>query len=114
MNPKNKSNTEFKIIPLPNGPYYYFTDFESKLIDGVVNFRAEELRNLKGTALCRCGASDNNLFCDGTHGEIGFSDRKKTDGLRHDISVQETIIGYPNKIGNKEYENGQIFDIGRF
>jgi len=69
MDPKNKSNTEFQIIPLPNGPYYYFTDFEPKLIDGIVNSRGEELRNLKGEP-----------FCVGAHGEIGFSDRKETDG----------------------------------
>lgn len=80
MDPKNKSNTEFQIIPLPNGPYYYFTDFEPKVIDGIVNSRGEELRNLKGAALCRCGASDNKPFCVGAHGEIGFSDRKETDG----------------------------------
>ena len=41
-------------------------------------------------------------------GEIGFSDRNKTDGLRHDISVLETIFKYPDKIGDREYENGQI------
>ncbi|MBW2199688.1 MAG: (4Fe-4S)-binding protein, partial [Deltaproteobacteria bacterium] len=80
MDPKNKSNTEFQIIPLPNGPYYYFTDFEAKVVDGIVNSRGEEMHNLKGTALCRCGASDNKPFCVGTHGEIGFSDRKETDG----------------------------------
>jgi CDGSH-type Zn-finger protein len=80
MDPKKKSNTEFQIIPLPNGPYYYFTDFEPKVIEGVVNSRGEELRNLKGAALCRCGASDNKPFCVGAHGEIGFSDRKETGG----------------------------------
>ena len=80
MDPKSKSNTQFQIIPLPNGPYYYFTDFEPKVFDGIVNSRGEELRNLKGAALCRCGASDNKPFCVGAHGEIGFSDRKETDG----------------------------------
>jgi CDGSH-type Zn-finger protein len=80
MNPKNKSDTAPQIIPLPNGPYYYFTDFEPKVVDGIVNSRGEELRNLKGAALCRCGASHNKPFCAGTHGEIGFSDRKETDG----------------------------------
>jgi CDGSH-type Zn-finger protein len=114
MYPKNKSNKELQIIPLPNGPSHYFTDFEPKVIDGIVNSRAEELRNLKGAVLCHCGASDNKPFCVGTRGEIGFSDRKETVGLRHNISVLETIFEYPDKIENKVYENGQNFNMGRF
>ncbi|MDP8288324.1 MAG: glutamate synthase-related protein, partial [Candidatus Electryonea clarkiae] len=31
-------------------------------------------------ALCRCGASKNKPFCDGTHSDIQFSSRKITDG----------------------------------
>ena len=80
MAPKNNSSQKPQIIPLPNGPYYYFTDFEPKVIEGLVNSRGEELRNLKGAALCRCGASDNKPFCVGVHSTIGFSDRKETDG----------------------------------
>ncbi|UCG79502.1 MAG: CDGSH iron-sulfur domain-containing protein [Nitrospirota bacterium] len=68
------------IAALPNGPYYYFTDFEPKPIDGLTNSKGETLSNLKGTALCRCGASDNKPFCVGAHSKIGFSDRKETDG----------------------------------
>lgn len=26
-----------QIIPLPNGPYYYFTKFETKPVDGITN-----------------------------------------------------------------------------
>ncbi len=99
MDPKNKSNTEFQIIPLPNGPYYYFTDFEPKVVDGIINSRGGELRNLKGAALCRCGASDNKPFCVGAHGEIGFSDRKETNGQfdKRDNYVGKEITIHDNR-----------------
>jgi CDGSH-type Zn-finger protein len=32
-----------------------------------------EVRNRQ--ALCRCGASSNKPFCDGSHASIGFKDR---------------------------------------
>jgi CDGSH-type Zn-finger protein len=34
---------------------------------------------VRGVALCRCGASKNKPFCDGTHSTNGFSDRKLAD-----------------------------------
>ena len=39
-------------------------------VDGVTY----EVRNR--VTLCRCGASSNKPFCDGSHASIGFSDRK--------------------------------------
>ena len=81
-----------------------FTDFEPKVVDGIVNSRHEELSNLKSAVLCRCGASDNKPFCVSTHGEIGFSGREEIDGLRPDISFLDTFFEYLDKIGNKDYE----------
>lgn len=33
----------------------------------------KELRHLKMSSLCRCGASNNLPYCDGTHRKIGFT-----------------------------------------
>ncbi len=61
-----KNNPVVKIVLAQNGPI---------LVNGMVN-----LENSDGVkidtgdtcALCRCGASKNKPFCDGTHLEIGF------------------------------------------
>jgi len=60
--------SEVTIRATPNGPY---------LVEGGI-----ELYDTAGTkvptegrakiALCRCGASSNKPFCDGTHSRIGF------------------------------------------
>ena len=99
MSQKNKKNPASQIIPLPNGPYYYFTNFTPSEVEGIVNSRKEKLSNIKGTALCRCGASDNKPFCVGTHGKIGFSDRKETDGHfdRRDNYVGKEITIHDNR-----------------
>lgn len=49
-----------------NGPILVTTDCRITLSDGT-----DEIK--KGTtALCRCGASTNKPYCDGTHSKIGF------------------------------------------
>ena len=62
-----------KISPLTNGPYYLLNDMEPKVVENLQNSRGEPLSTVRGVALCRCGASNNKPFCDGTHGTIGFS-----------------------------------------
>jgi CDGSH-type Zn-finger protein len=72
-----------QVFVLPNGPYYYFTDFTPQPIQGLRGEDGGTYASAKGTALCRCGSSENKPFCDGSHGAIHFNDRKESDG-RHD------------------------------
>ncbi len=69
-----------QIVPAPNGPLIYLTDFTPQPIEGLQNPRGEGYVHLKGIALCRCGASEDKPFCDGSHGEIRFNQRRETDG----------------------------------
>ena len=60
---------DVKILIRPNGPY---------LIEGPVALsdpagNAVDTGDKKIIALCRCGASGNKPFCDGTHGKVGFA-----------------------------------------
>jgi CDGSH-type Zn-finger protein len=99
MSEESKKDFKPQIIPLPNGPYYYFTDGTLKEVDGIVNSRDEKLSNVAGAALCRCGSSGNKPFCDGTHGKIGFSDRKETDGStdKRDNYVGKEVTIHDNR-----------------
>lgn len=55
-----------KIKVAPNGPYLVQSECVIIHADG-----KEETKN--GTvALCRCGASGNKPYCDGSHNKIGF------------------------------------------
>jgi CDGSH-type Zn-finger protein len=55
-----------KILILKNGPYVITGMVELKDADGKSYPSQERM------ALCRCGASTNKPFCDGTHSKIGF------------------------------------------
>jgi CDGSH-type Zn-finger protein len=66
-----------KILPLPNGPYYLINNIEPRVVENLQNSKGESLSTIYGIALCRCGASKNKPFCDGTHGTIGFSSENK-------------------------------------
>ena len=88
----NKSSTIIikekpKIMPLPNGPYYLLNDMKPKIVENLQNSKGEPLSAVTGVALCRCGASNNKPFCDGTHATIGFSSENK--GTKKDASGEE-------------------------
>jgi uncharacterized Fe-S cluster protein YjdI len=55
-----------KVIVSPNGPYLINTECTIVHSDG-----REETR-IGTVALCRCGASNNKPYCDGTHNKTGF------------------------------------------
>jgi CDGSH-type Zn-finger protein len=69
-----------KIACLPNGPYYLLNDPVPAPVPNLRRSSGDACATARGVALCRCGGSKNKPFCDGTHGVIGFSDRKLSDG----------------------------------
>lgn len=55
-----------------------------------------ELETRKVAALCRCGASKNKPFCDGSHNEIGFSSTPDHSKLRNKaIDYSGDVDGVP-------------------
>jgi CDGSH-type Zn-finger protein len=68
-----------KIACLPNGPYYLLNDMEAAPVPNLRRASGEACVTVRGVALCRCGASKNKPFCDGTHSTIGFRDRNAAD-----------------------------------
>lgn len=74
---------QVKITVRPNGPYRV-EDPEGviELVD--VNGTKYDVTGKPAYSLCRCGASVNKPFCDGTHSKMGFQAAelavKKTEG----------------------------------
>ena len=64
-----------KITCRPNGPY--LVDGDVELFDTAGN-RVDTAGKSK-IALCRCGASGNKPFCDGTHELISFRSEETGD-----------------------------------
>ncbi|GAB3782629.1 hypothetical protein GCM10028818_38890 [Spirosoma horti] len=54
------------VEPMPNGPLLVYGNLTVKSPDG------QETQKNKVTAFCRCGASSNKPYCDGSHVRIGF------------------------------------------
>jgi len=65
---KTENITENEIIVevTPNGPVMVYGNLSIKHSNGT------ETKKNKVTAFCRCGASANKPFCDGTHRKINF------------------------------------------
>lgn len=57
-----------KVEVSPNGPYLIKTECL------IVHSDGREETNAGTVALCRCGASGNKPYCDGSHKKIGFEE----------------------------------------
>lgn len=68
--PEKPEKIQFK--SLPDGPYLLVN--ESGDDDILHNSRGEVIPAKTRTTLCRCGASSNKPFCDGSHWYVDFSD----------------------------------------
>jgi CDGSH-type Zn-finger protein/uncharacterized Fe-S cluster protein YjdI len=55
-----------QIEPLPNGPLLMRGNVE------ICSGTGRTVKRTTGDALCRCGASANKPFCDGSHKKVGF------------------------------------------
>jgi len=58
-------------------------------LETFLNSRGEAIATMKVVALCRCGASKNKPFCDGTHSRIGFTDEKADDCVADQLDTYE-------------------------
>lgn len=59
------------VLVKPNGPYVVSGDLSQIEIKDISGNKYD-LTGKQAVALCRCGASVNKPFCDGTHSRIGF------------------------------------------
>ncbi|MEN0001329.1 MAG: CDGSH iron-sulfur domain-containing protein [Pseudomonadota bacterium] len=60
----------------------------------ITDAEGTELEPKPMAALCRCGASSNKPFCDGSHKQIGFSNAPETGKLRNTpIRYSGTVEG---------------------
>jgi uncharacterized Fe-S cluster protein YjdI len=64
----SKKTMSNKVEVISNGPLMVHGELEVTKTDGSTETKK------RATAFCRCGASDNKPYCDGSHKEIGFED----------------------------------------
>ena len=54
-----------KVETIKNGPLMIVGEMDVKKADGSSEHKEK-------AAFCRCGASNNKPYCDGTHAKVGF------------------------------------------
>jgi CDGSH-type Zn-finger protein/uncharacterized Fe-S cluster protein YjdI len=87
---QEQAATETTVEPRPNGPLFVRGRLTILDPDG------HKIREDTRLALCRCGASQNKPFCDGSHRRVGFTtapptaERADEAGERPDRPATET------------------------
>jgi len=66
VDPLPAADGPLKVDPLPNGPLKVTGNLQ------VMSGTGRKVALTTTTYLCRCGASNNKPFCDGSHSKIGF------------------------------------------
>ena len=72
--PQEQEAAQTTVEPCPDGPL--FVRGRLQILDGDGNLIREDTR----LALCRCGASSNKPFCDGSHRTVGFRTAAEAEG----------------------------------
>lgn len=89
-------------------------------LSSLMGTNGESIPTKPTMALCRCGASKNKPFCDGSHSSANFSDSKLSDRTTDELlsyEGDEITIQYNRLLCSKAHECGdrlnQVFDTTR-
>ena len=74
----------------PNGPYFIKKDAVPEVMLNIPGADGDTTTSGAGVTLCRCGGSKNKPYCDGSHSNNGFSDKKLADDS---LDRRDTYIG---------------------
>ena len=93
MAKKSSRDADISIDVMPDGPLIV------KNLEKLSNSSGQAVEVKAITALCRCGASKNKPYCDGSHKGINFSGERETDRdlLREKAYSGENIVIHDNR-----------------
>jgi CDGSH-type Zn-finger protein len=86
-----------------------------KGLENLIDSDGQRLETKAAMGLCRCGASKNKPWCDGTHKDIGFSDELSADRTEDKATRYEgrevTIVNNPLLCSVAEYCHRELESV---